>query len=140
MGELEKLRSRLHWTLSFLRCFFFLMIRRPPRSTLFPYTTLFRSDGGKWERAHQAAVAAQSRFAEQCSEIGARALAFCQQQNVTPVVVLGRPYTIYNPILNSNVPAILREQGAVAIPADCYPVAGDAPVLGRVYWRSEEHT
>src|SRR5947207_13551391 len=26
--------------------FFFLMIRRPPRSTLFPYTTLFRSAGG----------------------------------------------------------------------------------------------
>src|SRR5438034_8833830 len=24
-------------------CFFFFMIRRPPRSTLFPYTTLFRS-------------------------------------------------------------------------------------------------
>src|SRR2546426_8283017 len=33
-------------TLSFpprLSLFFFLMIRRPPRSTLFPYTTLFRS-------------------------------------------------------------------------------------------------
>src|SRR2546430_10748267 len=29
--------------------FFFLMIRRPPRSTLFPYTTLFRSD---WMTAH----------------------------------------------------------------------------------------
>src|SRR5260221_271164 len=31
----------------FIRCrfFFFLMIRRPPRSTLFPYTTLFRSKG-----------------------------------------------------------------------------------------------
>src|SRR3712207_2882453 len=26
-----------------MRVFFFLMIRRPPRSTLFPYTTLFRS-------------------------------------------------------------------------------------------------
>src|SRR5437879_13314032 len=26
-----------------LSLFFFLMIRRPPRSTLFPYTTLFRS-------------------------------------------------------------------------------------------------
>src|SRR5256885_8012844 len=33
--------------------FFFLMIRRPPRSTLFPYTTLFRSPG-------QAAPAPQS--------------------------------------------------------------------------------
>src|SRR2546427_6814688 len=27
--------------------FFFLMIRRPPRSTLFPYTTLFRSSLGE---------------------------------------------------------------------------------------------
>src|SRR3712207_8463112 len=38
-------------------CFFFLMIRRPPRSTLFPYTTLFRSEGqvrvaGGIRRAH----------------------------------------------------------------------------------------
>src|SRR5215510_15603426 len=33
---------------TFLSCFFFffLMIRRPPRSTLFPYTTLFRFDVG----------------------------------------------------------------------------------------------
>src|SRR5690349_25121753 len=29
--------------LLFIFSFFFLMIRRPPRSTLFPYTTLFRS-------------------------------------------------------------------------------------------------
>src|SRR2546422_3347661 len=29
--------------LPFCASFFFLMIRRPPRSTLFPYTTLFRS-------------------------------------------------------------------------------------------------
>src|SRR5438309_10916503 len=32
--------------------FFFLMIRRPPRSTLFPYTTLFRSAAGP-ARVHQ---------------------------------------------------------------------------------------
>src|SRR5258708_39785107 len=31
-----------NFSLNFL-LFFFLMIRRPPRSTLFPYTTLFRS-------------------------------------------------------------------------------------------------
>src|SRR5256886_13083860 len=31
--------------------FFFLMIRRPPRSTLFPYTTLFRSQNrALWDR------------------------------------------------------------------------------------------
>src|SRR5207249_11817888 len=33
-----------------LLIFFFLTIRRPPRSTLFPYTTLFRSvKSGRWE-------------------------------------------------------------------------------------------
>src|SRR5215813_15176414 len=31
------------YSLSFFVFFFFLMIRRPPRSTLFPYTTLFRA-------------------------------------------------------------------------------------------------
>src|SRR2546430_9796826 len=36
--------------------FFFLMIRRPPRSTLFPYTTLFRSDRIDAEVALEAAV------------------------------------------------------------------------------------
>src|SRR5690242_21500129 len=33
--------------INFSIIFFFLMIRRPPRSTLFPYTTLFRSKRGR---------------------------------------------------------------------------------------------
>src|SRR3712207_7357792 len=38
---------------------FFLMIRRPPRSTLFPYTTLFRSLLGLHELGNGLAVVAQ---------------------------------------------------------------------------------
>src|SRR6266571_8168907 len=39
---------------AFLVFFFFLMIRRPPRSTLFPYTTLFRSRrADRPERRHR---------------------------------------------------------------------------------------
>src|SRR3989441_8690123 len=49
--------------------FFFLMIRRPPRSTLFPYTTLFRStrhhrrdrEGARKEKSAEIRVAAQER-------------------------------------------------------------------------------
>src|SRR5256885_9454577 len=45
--------------------FFFLMIRRPPRSTLFPYTTLFRSGcgcGGRREpKAARAAAGGTGR-------------------------------------------------------------------------------
>src|SRR2546429_9590954 len=36
--------------------FFFLMIRRPPRSTLFPYTTLFRSGRSDMHRRAQKRV------------------------------------------------------------------------------------
>src|SRR3712207_6949756 len=35
------------YAVHFTILFFFLMIRRPPRSTLFPYTTLFRSHGAR---------------------------------------------------------------------------------------------
>src|SRR5258705_3955856 len=40
--------------------FFFLMIRRPPRSTLFPYTTLFRSP----DVGHEPAEKREQRIAE----------------------------------------------------------------------------
>src|ERR1022692_5268230 len=38
--------------------FFFLMIRRPPRSTLFPYTTLFRSP---WSRSKTRTISPAAR-------------------------------------------------------------------------------
>src|SRR2546430_17592238 len=44
--------------------FFFLMIRRPPRSTLFPYTTLFRSSFARQGNNHSfdRAISADGRF------------------------------------------------------------------------------
>src|SRR6516165_5474965 len=49
IGLRNRLRVALSWLCIYVRdqraarlIFFFLMIRRPPRSTLFPYTTLFR--------------------------------------------------------------------------------------------------
>src|SRR3989442_12723960 len=42
------------FTVSRNTAFFFLMIRRPPRSTLFPYTTLFRSQRGTALRSEEA--------------------------------------------------------------------------------------
>ncbi|MBI2510690.1 MAG: CoA activase [Opitutae bacterium] len=89
---------------------------------------------GTWRRAHAAASAAQRAFDRRCVELGARALDFCATQGLTPVVVAGRPYTIYNPVLNSNVPAILREQGAIGIPLDCYPVDEATPAFPDMYW------
>src|SRR6202047_5481616 len=59
---------------SSLYIFFFLMIRRPPRSTLFPYTTLFRSGRGRDARRacgadRSAACDRQDRSEEHTSEL-----------------------------------------------------------------------
>src|SRR5471032_3506031 len=53
---------------------FFLMIRRPPRSTLFPYTTLFRSDsaenrGGRLGHGRRTAGSGHGRSEEHTSEL-----------------------------------------------------------------------
>src|SRR5690349_23945478 len=50
--------------------FFFLMIRRPPRSTLFPYTTLFRSPG----RQHRHAVGRAYRRPDPVARLSPRTL------------------------------------------------------------------
>src|ERR1051326_9444483 len=65
MGDAEEpLRRRL--------LFFFLMIRRPPRSTLFPYTTLFRSEDpivGSGERDPEHERYREPRSEEHTSEL-----------------------------------------------------------------------
>src|SRR3989442_5665334 len=72
-------------TLSF---FFFLMIRRPPRSTLFPYTTLFRSPhqakraSGQARRCHRppaaASLSSHYRSEEHTSELQSRPHLVCR--------------------------------------------------------------
>src|SRR6266702_5066109 len=59
--------------------FFFLMIRRPPRSTLFPYTTLFRSLGAcpctsSWRATRRCA----RRSEEHTSELQSRGHVVCR--------------------------------------------------------------
>src|SRR3712207_8381936 len=81
--------------------FFFLMIRRPPRSTLFPYTTLFRSiadyppgvreNGGQYSHGSswlvdalaQLAAAARDR-GDECLARDLRARAFAVWRKISP--------------------------------------------------------
>src|ERR1041384_8486323 len=63
---------------------FFLMIRRPPRSTLFPYTTLFRSEGKRRPveiaaaRSEQRKKAVGDRSEEHTSELQSLAYLVCR--------------------------------------------------------------
>src|SRR2546429_6606808 len=57
------------------------MIRRPPRSTLFPYTTLFRSELWQWEQGVQATGHVREQpAARQLADTGSHALQRWRQQ------------------------------------------------------------
>src|ERR1051325_12004226 len=79
--------------------FFFLMIRRPPRSTLFPYTTLFRSapvDGAETQvRDLEAAAIDWSRSEEHTSELQSPYVisyaVFCLKKNTNQTGRRGAP-------------------------------------------------
>src|SRR5215208_8084212 len=61
--------------------FFFLMIRRPPRSTLFPYTTLFRSRCRRWSSSPPPCRRVRSgtrRSEEHTSELQSRGHLVCR--------------------------------------------------------------
>src|SRR6266700_6717237 len=69
--------------LLFYLFFFFLMIRRPPRSTLFPYTTLFRSDRSPGADDHRHPLGhvvghALDRSEEHTSELQSREKLVCR--------------------------------------------------------------
>src|SRR3712207_7004392 len=55
--------------------FFFLMIRRPPRSTLFPYTTLFRSGNSVFSECYSLA---SITIPDSVTSIGSRAFYDCR--------------------------------------------------------------
>ena len=76
-----------------IRYFFFLMIRRPPRSTLFPYTTLFRSHFSLRQRP--AIYTAHFSLRQRPAFYTAR---FSLQQ---------RPRFLYLPILAAAAPLLL---------------------------------
>src|ERR1041385_9308882 len=72
----------MHKHCIFFLCFFFLMIRRPPRSTLFPYTTLFRSvlkmENDKFVRVVDEPVFQGDRSEEHTSELQSRLHLVCR--------------------------------------------------------------
>src|SRR2546422_6694198 len=93
----------------FLLVFFFLMIRRPPRSTLFPYTTLFRSQDlasrGAQRLAHPDLAGAlrdgdhHDRSEEHTSELQSRLHLVCRlllekkkkKKNIFTILILTKP-------------------------------------------------
>ena len=80
------------------------------------------------------ANAAQHRYQQACLNLGRDALAYARKQGHPAVVVCGSLHVIHDPAINASIPAILRQNGALAIPMDCYPIQPGTPEQKKLHW------
>lgn len=91
-------------------------------------------DRGRVAAAGRAAAQAQARYAAALLEIGRRTLDYARQSGLPVVPVCGPLHVIHDPVINAGIPRLLRENGALALPMDCYPLPADVHPLPRMPW------
>src|SRR3989442_14409158 len=83
--------------------FFFLRIRRPPRSTLFPYTTLFRSDRSRGRRPFSiASVDEVFPFIEVLKRKTSSTLAMAKRSEEHTSELQSRPHIVFRLLLEKK--------------------------------------
>jgi predicted CoA-substrate-specific enzyme activase len=91
------------------------------------------------DRAVTAAYAAQGEFTDLMLLAGSRALSALEETGEPALVLVGRPYNLYDRSLNCDIPRKLRVQyGANVIPMDFLPVDEEdiSEVNSNMYWNS----
>ncbi|MDP6812575.1 MAG: BadF/BadG/BcrA/BcrD ATPase family protein [Alphaproteobacteria bacterium] len=86
------------------------------------------------EGAVAKAAEAQLAFEDQLEHIGEEALAYARANDVPAVLLVGHLHVICDPAINANIPHLLRRNGAMAIPADCFTVDPKTPPMKKIYW------
>jgi len=86
--------------------------------------------------AFEKAVKAQKEFEESCQQVGKRALEFARANHLPAIVVLGHPYIICSSLISAGIPEAIQENGAIAIPANCFPLENKVSLLHdqNMYW------
>ena len=91
-------------------------------------------DEGLAASAARAAADAQRQYERQLRTLGRLALDHARARGVPAVLVCGSLHVIHDPVLNAKIPRLLRQNGAVAIPADCYPTDPDTEAMPKIYF------
>ncbi|MCP3941745.1 MAG: hypothetical protein GY710_09730 [Desulfobacteraceae bacterium] len=68
------------------------------------------------------------------SDMGENALAYAVKTNIPPVLVCGTLHVIHDMAANSKIPTLLRQNGAMAIPMDCFTIDKKIQPMEKIYW------
>lgn len=102
------------------------------------WKTLIRDNrlrpGSGFTPAFAEALRRQQAYEQGLIAIGWRALSAAKREGWPVVLVLGESHVIHEPIMNADIHKLITQNGALALPLDCFPVPADVPPLQRVYW------
>lgn len=80
------------------------------------------------------AAQAQRAYEERLLELGREALAYAKERAIPCVVVCGPLHVIHDNAINATIPMLLRQNGALAIPMDCFPIDSATPRMDKIFW------
>ncbi|MFC1850971.1 BadF/BadG/BcrA/BcrD ATPase family protein [candidate division CSSED10-310 bacterium] len=85
-------------------------------------------------RAAQQASQAQQEYELALRGSGMEALHYGRAHKIPLVLVCGPLHVIHDQAINASIPNLLRQNGALAIPMDCFPIESGTARMERVYW------
>jgi len=101
---------------------------------LMPVAERLGVDTGLVPQAVEKAAREQQRYEKALEAIGEAALEYAQSIDAPAVVVCGSQHVIHDKAANSNIPELLRRNGALAIPMDCFPIPESVEPMQKIYW------
>ena len=92
------------------------------------------ADPRKVPGAVRKAAEAQQRYWAELAAIGNRSLQYARRHGIAAVVVCGPLHVIHQEAINAGIPRLLRRQGVIAVPVDCFEIPADVPRMPRIVW------
>ena len=91
---------------------------------------------GQVKTAVRAALAAQDDFEDACREAGATALTRLRETGEKAIVLLGRPYNVFDPGMNVALPEKIADYGYTVFPLDFLPFEPETVggVFSNIFW------
>jgi activator of 2-hydroxyglutaryl-CoA dehydratase/predicted nucleotide-binding protein (sugar kinase/HSP70/actin superfamily) len=84
--------------------------------------------------AVEEAALAQEHYQRSLLQFGQEAMAYARAHAAPIVLACGPLHVIHDPAVNATIPLLLRQNGAMAVPVDCFPVDPATPPMKKVYW------
>ncbi len=88
------------------------------------------------ERAHEA----QHEWEAGLAAIGRRALGWARRHDRRVILVAGALHVVHDDIASAGIPRLLRRNGVIPLPMDCFPIPPETHALPRVPWGDANRT